>query len=197
MGKILLALVTLLGVTVAQAKQNHATGPLWSCEMNVDNAKGRFTALGVGGSTVKGTGTLKCSKVDTTDYIVPIKMKVDRAGFGVGHVDISDMKMRSISVGVNDPKQLFGEYSFGVGLDITLLKLNTGLAGTFGVDDGVDLNMEIYGAKAKGAFTGLPTLGFLIGGLVIHVEQDDKKLKEGEWLDKKVNKVKSKFKPKK
>jgi hypothetical protein len=53
MGKILLTLATILGVCAAQAKEGPTT-PLWTCKMEVKNAKGRLFAFGLGASSIKG-----------------------------------------------------------------------------------------------------------------------------------------------
>lgn len=138
----------------------------YTCIIDGD-ISGASIAIGFGGQILAGDGWLQCTdnRGPRRGVVnVPVHMTMLGGGAGFEVSIVRAVHIRSAGVGVNDPSELFREFSVGASAGATLLTTGIGFDAAVRVGDasGFGFDLALQGRDAIGLGAHLYGMGFSI-----------------------------------
>ncbi|MCB9072709.1 MAG: hypothetical protein H6623_03740 [Bdellovibrionaceae bacterium] len=149
--KISLAIAMLGLAGFVSTAQAHVAGPVWTCSIDAPSVSGMNIGLGLSvGGLGTDNATITCEQPGKEPVIKKAGLVISGIGVGLGLSVYESFTMNSIIFGFASPNDLFGDYRIGVKAGVNLLNVEGGALATATLDNGVDIQFGLYGAKAYG-----------------------------------------------
>jgi hypothetical protein len=145
------------------ALADHASGPLWTCQIEAE-LDGFEAGVFVVVKSLEGEGEMRCQSIDGAYHkTFLIRMEITGLGLGFGYSEPKNLHFLTGDVGVTDPGYLYGKYNGGLTADGTLVDIG----GTVGL--GVAFSKR--GASVRGVLAGGESEGLLgaVTGSVVRI----------------------------
>jgi hypothetical protein len=150
--KKLSLLIATLGLSGLVSTANaDLAAPVWTCTVDAEKVSGVTLAfiLSVGGLET-ADATITCTQPGEEPVVKKAGIVITGLGAGFGFSFYKSFVMKSVIVGFSDPNDLYGDYRFGVKSGVNLFNVEGGAIATATLDNGVNVEFGLYGAKAYG-----------------------------------------------
>ena len=187
---IITAILAMAGFASAQAP-----AVLWTCNMTATDLRGIDAAFIYRGTVLEGKAQISCrnalnGKVETQNVYLALATVGVGPQIAIPLFNKTVIKMGQISVGLADPKQMFGEFSLGRGFSLQLLdnqaQLGVDLTVSFVNKLGIGGNVSF--ALIKGGSVGFGAQVYVQGMLIMNQQQYNERQKEIERKAKELEK---------
>lgn len=149
-----LLLATLGFAGASSVAHADVAGPVARCSVSAANLSG--SALGIilsVGSMETAEAVITCKQPGKKAVSKKAAIVIQGLGAGVGFTIYKNFRLESVMVGFTAPEELFGNYNIGVKAGVNLFNIEGGFMATTGLDNGVSVQLAVYGAEAYGIAT--------------------------------------------
>lgn len=149
MKKLMMTAVMVMMAQVAQAKE---VGPAWTCQIK-GKMTGHSLGFGISGSKLEGTGVISCISLNGVTTEVPVKMKIEGIGLGIGYTEFGEVEVATANIGLAaSPESLSGSFAMGPSAGVTLIEagLDVGIAVRLNQAGGLSFELALLGKQGQG-----------------------------------------------
>lgn len=150
MKKLMMATVMMMGLSgLAGAGE---VGPAWTCQIK-GKMSGHSLGFGLSGSQLEGQGVISCVSLNGVATEVPVKMKIEGIGLGIGYTEYGEVEVATANIGLaSSPEALSGSFAMGPSAGFTLIEagLDVGIAVRLNQAGGLSFELALLGKQGQG-----------------------------------------------
>jgi len=149
MGKIILSVV--MALAFAASAEANVSAPVWACAVDANNMKGENVGIGFSGGTIRtADATISCKNLLTGEVSYKSgALVIDLLGVGLGYTNYKNLNIYSTIVGIASTDELYTK-RWGIKAGVNFVGVEGGIIATTGFPNGVEMEVGVYGAEAKG-----------------------------------------------